>query len=198
MFRKVNRESTVVEESASVVEAVSFGDVEAFAAAERAAVEKAEAELNTALDARGRLTHELEAERDRQLREDFDGERIVEFEKRIAVAGKAIERARNRLSIATEGLREKRAEHRRLLEARYRRAAEARVEDLHRKLEEARRASEHLVDLHDEAETTLGTGQRVVPRGIWFAAILDPGDAGDGGPVARWRRYAGRRLAGEE
>jgi hypothetical protein len=73
------------------------------------------------------------------------------------------------------------AEHRRLEEARFRREAEARVDDLHRKLEAARGASERLVLLHDEAERALGVRQRAVPRGIWFPAVLDAGDAGDGG-----------------
>lgn len=133
MFRKVNRESPEVEETASAVEVAPLVSVEDFCAAERAAVEQAEAELQTALDGRGRLTHEMEAERERQLRETFDGDRLVEFEKRIAVAGKAIERARHRLAIANERLREKGAEHRRLLEAHYRALAAA-VDHLHRKL----------------------------------------------------------------
>jgi hypothetical protein len=134
MFRKVNRESPVVEETASAVEVAPLVSVEDFCAAERAAVEQAEAELQTALDGRGRLTHEMEAERERQLRETFDGDRLVEFEKRIAVAGKAIERARHRLAIANERLREKGAEHRRLLEAHYRALAAEAVDHLHRKL----------------------------------------------------------------
>lgn len=45
---------------------------------------------------------------------------------------------------------------------------------------------------------TLGVGQRAIPAGLWFAGVMDAGHAGDGGPVARWRRYADRRFRGEE
>jgi hypothetical protein len=198
MFRRVmNRERA--EETVIGTEAVRVRGFDEFAAAEREAVEQAEADLKAALDARARLTQELEAEQERQLHETFDGERIVEFERRIAVAGKAIERARHRVSIASERLREKEAEHRRLEEARFRRTAEALISDLHGKLEAARGASERLVDLHGEAERALGVGQTAVPRGVWYGAILeDDRGPGDGGAIGRWRRYAGRRLRGEE
>ncbi len=175
-----------------VTEAVSEED---FFAVERQAVVESEA----ALAARARLSDELEAERERQLVETFDGERIIEFEKRIAVAGKAIERARERLALANERLREKGAEHRRLLHERYRAQAVEAVDYLHRKLAEARRASAWISNLHKRAEKALGTGQRAIPAGIWFAGVLeDDRGPGDGGPRARWRRYADRSLRGEE
>lgn len=176
-----------------VMEAVSEED---FCASEREAVEQAEAELEAALDARQRLSDEMEIERERQLDGVFDGERILDIERRVDVAGRAIGRARERLAIAKERLQEKEAEHRQLQEESFRDEATKAVDHLHRQLLQARRASDAILDLRKLAQRTLGDRQTAVPH-VPFPALHE-GDADARDPVARWRAWADRRLRGEE
>ena len=174
------------------------GTIEEFTEEARGEVERARSGLTEAIRSKEELVEALEQEEQRQLRDEFDGERLVDLERQIAIADKAVQHARDVVALAEDRLRDRRDEYHQELAQRYRAQAETAVKHLHRKLREAKSASEWLVTLHKEANNTLGIGQKAVPSGIWYAGLLDSGDAGDGGPVPRWRGYADRKLRGEE